>query len=371
MSTGSGPDEFDVSEEETEPLGTRQLKIYNRLRSKFAEYLLEEGKDPRRGKGYPRGTVTVKLSRHHRVMKFIWETEEKTTDLTTDYADTVITALDTDDFRRTNGERYAEGSKRKISNVLENWFEFRGVEWEPDIVFSDERASDNADPFRKPELQELWQASLTYKDIPSYNNLSPEERDEWKGYIAQDLGKPKEDVVPADWGKIDNWKISSLIRTTRSNGWRPALIGRLSVDWYNPETKTIEIPEGKAVKNDSPWDVELTDEGAFALEKWLEQRGNIEKYDGRDEVWLNREGNPYDSGALNNLLDNLMDEAGIEPGTRKLVWYSFRHSIGTYVYDEYKDLKIVAEQLRQNSRDSASRYVHPRPELKREAANIM
>ena len=40
-------------------------------------------------------------------------------------------------------------------------------------------------------------------------------------------------------------------------------------------------------------------------------------------------------------------------------------------YMEYQDLEMVAEQLREKSRTSASKYVHPLPELKKEAAEIM
>ncbi|ELY65821.1 site-specific recombinase xerd [Natronobacterium gregoryi SP2] len=115
----------------------------------------------------------------------------------------------------------------------------------------------------------------------------------------------------------------------------------------------------------------MTDEEALYLENWLDQRELMERYDGRDEIWLNRKANPYDSGPLNDLLDNLMEEADIETRGRKLVWYSFRHSIGTYVYDEYRDLEIVAEQLRQTTTSAASKYVHKLPELKREAAELM
>jgi integrase len=145
----------------------------------------------------------------------------------------------------------------------------------------------------------------------------------------------------------------------------------MKVGWYEPETQTIHIPEGKAPKNDSEWNPTLSDEAAATLEKWLEQRKLRSKYDGRDEIWLNREGNPYGSGTLNDLLDNLIEEAGINSRGRKLVWYSFRHSVGTYIYSEYQDLEMVAEQLRQKSKTSASKYVHPLPELKKEAAEIM
>lgn len=71
------------------------------------------------------------------------------------------------------------------------------------------------------------------------------------------------------------------------------------------------------------------------------------------------------------MIGNLMQEAGIDSRGRKLVWYSFRHSIGTYIYDEYHDLRVVAEALRQNTREAADSYVHLLPELKREAADVM
>jgi site-specific recombinase XerD len=145
----------------------------------------------------------------------------------------------------------------------------------------------------------------------------------------------------------------------------------MKVQWYEPSEKTIYIPEGEAPKNDTYWRADLTDEGALALDKWLEQRELMELYDGRDVIWLTRKGNPYSSGTLNDLLRNLMDEAGIKSQGRNLVWYSFRHSIGTYVFAETKSLKVVADQLRQKSRASAEKYVHPLPEVKREAANIM
>jgi site-specific recombinase XerD len=145
----------------------------------------------------------------------------------------------------------------------------------------------------------------------------------------------------------------------------------MPVQWYNPSDQTIYIPAGEAPKNDQAWEQTLTDEAALALDNWLEQRDNMAIYEGRDEIWLNREGNPYNSATLNNLLRNLMDEAGINQNGRKLVWYSFRHSIGTYVFEEYKSLKPVAEALRQKSRTSAAQYVHSTKEFKREIAGIM
>jgi len=306
------------------------------------------------------------------MVKWVWSTEEQRIEITAEYGDKINTALETDSLRRFDGERYGSGTKRKFNDVLRNWFHFQGVEWEPEFTFSDDAPRNQPDPFRKDELKQIWEASLTYKSIPSYNNLSPDERDRWKAHLAQEFGIPKEDVRPADWDRINNcWKIPSLIRTARSQGWRPDLVGRLEVDWYDPDEKTIYIPEGEAPKNDASWRAELTAEGAQTLDKWLMQRELRELYDGRDEIWLTREGNPYSSGTLNDLLRNLLEEAGIEDRGRNLVWYSFRHAIGTFLYAEYKDREIVAEQLRQKSKEAASKYIHPVPELKREAANIL
>jgi integrase len=370
MNSSNDSTDLVLAEDQFEPLNSRQQKVYNSKLYRFKQYLKQKGKNPKKGTGY--SGVDVRISRLHRVMEWIWNSSGITTEFTIELADAANEALAEDSLCRHNGEQYSDGSKRKINNVLTNWFEFQGIDWEPEYNFTDGRPQDQADPFRKAELRQLWQASLTYKTIPSYNNLSPEERDRWKGHIAQELGKPKEEVRPDDWEKLNkDWKIPSLIRTAREAGWRPDLVARMSVEWYDPEAQTIYIPAGEAPKNDSPWEEELSDEAALALENWLEQRDNCEMYDGRTEIWLTREGNPYKSGTLNDLLRNLMDEAGINQRGRKLVWYSFRHSIGTYVYDEYQDLRIVAEKLRQNSLAAADRYVHPTSELKREAAELM
>jgi integrase len=361
-----------LSDDQATPLKDRQQEVYRDKLARFSEYLTTKGKEPKRDIGYAEDTVTEKISRFHRMVKWIWSNEEPTTEFTAEHGDIVNEALETDSFRTVAGKRFTAGSKRKLNDVLRNWFEFQSVDWEPEYTFSDGNPANQPDPFHKKELKQLWEASLDYKTIPSYNNLTPTERSETKAHIAQELGKPKDEVGPDDWDRINKcWKIPSLIRSTRGHGWRPALIGSMKVDWYEPETQTIHIPEGKAPKNDASWDPKLSDEAAFALEKWLEQRDLRSKYDGRDEVWLNREGNPYDSGPLNELLTDLMEEAGIDTRGRNLVWYSFRHSVGTYVYHEYTDLAIVAEQLRQKSRTSAEKYVHPLPELKKEAAELM
>lgn len=370
--TGSGDRESYLSDSELRPLNDRQRVMYSEEIARFAEYLRTEGKNPIKEIGYADKTVQERVYRFHRMVKWFWSTNGPVVEFSIEEGDAVNEALYTDSLRQSNDDPYADGTKRKFNDVLRNWFAFKRIDWDPEYTFSDGNPENQPDPFLKSELKQLYEASLEYKTVPSYNNLTPEDRSRTKAYLAQELGKPKDEITRDDWDRHNMcWKIPSLIRSTRSHGWRPDIIGRMKVNWYDQDDRTIHIPAGEAPKNDASWTSSLCDQEAFTFDKWLEQRKCREKYDGREEMWLNREGNPYDSSSLNDLLDNLIEEAGISSRGRKLVWYSFRHSVGTYVYNEYTDLEIVAEQLRQKSRESASQYVHPLPELKKEAADIM
>ena len=179
-------------------LGQRQQDIFESKVNRFKQYLRSEGKDPLKQKGYAEKSIGTRVSRVLQAIQWIWEQDGATTEITPEQADQVIESLATDDFRRQDNGRYREDSKRKISDALVNWFQFKDSDWEPDITFQGEASTDNADPFTKNEVSTLWEASLTYKSIPKYNNLSPEERDRWRRYLAQELGKPKNDVNPAD-----------------------------------------------------------------------------------------------------------------------------------------------------------------------------
>lgn len=360
-----------LSREQVRDLNQRQRQVYQEKRQRFISHLREKGKNPHKEIGYADGTVKSMARRVHQVFTYVWtEREEITTDLTHAHADAFAKDLHADERRQNDGSRYSGDSKRKFVDSLVAWFEWTGDEWEPPVSFDSNEPRDNSEPFTRGEMERLWQASLNYKSIPTYNNVDPEERDRWKAHIAQELGVQKDEVTREHWTKLNtSWKIPALIRTAREAGWRCAMVARLKVQWYDEDTQTIRIPREDAVKNNSRWRQKLSDEAADTLEKWLAQRANMTKYDGRDEIWLNRESNPYTSANLNRLLDDLMDEADITPNGRKLTWHSFRHYVGTYTYREYKDLKMVAEVLRQKTKSSAERYVHVPEEMKGEAAS--
>lgn len=240
--------------------------------------------------------------------------------------------------------------------------------WEPAIQFS-QSVFRRADPFTEDERRRLRDAALEYKSIPAYGSLSPDERDRWKGYLAQELGKPKTEVTPADWETVNrDWKIPSLIYTALDAGFRPIEIGRSRTGWLRLDKGTLYIPKEDSSKNRDNWEVVLREETVEILRYWKEQRDAQSKYDETDALWLTREGNRYTSASLNYLLDNLCEEADIDQANRRIVWYSIRHSTGTYMA-EAGNLPQTKEQLRQKRLESAMQYAHSPPKTRRNTLN--
>mgnify|MGYP000132657861 CR=1 FL=1 len=134
----------------------------------------------------------------------------------------------------------------------------------------------------------------------------------------------------------------------------------------DPENGQINNPPEIAVKNDQKWESMLSTRSVRIPEHWLSERSNKPKYDDTGALWLNRKGNRYDSRNPNDLLRNLMDDAGIEPNGRKLTWHSIRHSTGMYVFDQTGNLAYVAEILRHKSLEAAKTYAHPTPESQKD-----
>jgi integrase len=355
-----------------ERLNYRQAVVYQDLLEEYIEWLSTTGKNPNKGEGYSDETVTRRLTSIRQIIYWALENEETSLSLTEAEADAFVDALADDEYRCNDGQPYGTNAKRKFNDTLRSWFRWQngGIDesvWEPNIEFNDRIPANPADPFSKDERPQIYDASLTYKTTPEYGNLSPTERDRRKATIVQELGKSKEDVIPKDFEQINRcWKIPSLISSTLDLGFRPCEIGRAVIDWLRLDKQEVHIPPEDAAKNREHWKIPIRERTARDLQLWCEQRDEREKYDGCDEIWLNRKGNPYTSANLNYLLRNLLDEADINYDDRKLVWYSFRHSTGQYIYDA-SDQMTTAAVLRHKDKRSVTRYAGPTPEQIRQA----
>jgi integrase len=367
----SAKDEVDceyLSEDSLAALNYQQQLIFAEFWEQWLTWIREKGKKPARHIGYSASNVRPLARRVYQVFAYYWNWDKIILELTQEAADHYLEKVDRGDITTQRENEYAEPSKSKFRGALKAYFKYKGVDWTPEISFSKSEPANSSDPFTQRERELLLDAALEYKSPPTYANVTPEERDRWNAWIAQDLGKPKAEVTPEDWETLSrSWKIPSLISSALDAGWRAAMVDRLNVAQINKEKGKVIIPPGKAVKNDAEWKNELSTRTTKILRKWLSQRKNKEKYDDSAAVWLNRKGNRYNSKTLNRLLRNLMDNAGIEANGRKLTWHSIRHSTGMYLYERYGDLGIVAEVLRHQSLESARKYAHPTPESKQSA----
>jgi len=367
MPDGDQPEFEFLGPDSLSHLNYQQTVLYQGHWEGLLKYLRSSGKNPKRNRGYSESNVRPIARRIHQVHLYAWDNGPVSTTLSTELADQFVDALNNDTILNSDDEPYAEGSKRKFTQALQAYFSYRGIDWKPNIRFSEEQATFASDPFTLNEREHLLNASFDHISPPSYSNVSPDERDRWNAHLAQALGKPKQSIGPADWDELKKcWKVPGLISTALDCGWRAAMVGRLTTSLVNLDEGRIQIPPDVAVKNDQHWDAELSDRSTKMLRRWIDQRDNRTKYDDSDLIWLNRKGNQYNSKTLNDLLGNLIDEAEIDDQGRRLTWHSIRHSTGMYVYDQHKDLELVAEILRHSTLEAARKYAHPTPESKQD-----
>jgi len=369
-------DEFSVVPEPAlDYLNARQVDEYHDYRLRLLTWLVTAGKSPGDDEGLALRTAKNYASRMDQFYRWLWEHHGYTTRVPHERADQYVTSLARDTLCQTTGTPYSESSKRKLVNAVSKLAEWRHLEfgddrWEPDRTFS-ETAANHADVFTIAERHRLREGVLEFETIPAYNNLSPPERDRWKAYLAQRLGKPKAEVSPQDWTvQNTSWKFPSLIRTALDAGLRPCEVERAETDWVRAEKETLYIPKEDASKNRENWEVALRPDTVMALQKWLEQRTNQTKYDGRKALWLNRQANPYTSNTLNHWLRKLCDDVGIDRENRNLTWYSIRHSVGTLMVSN-GTLAEARDQLRHKSTESTMQYVHTTPDDRRKTLEKM
>jgi hypothetical protein len=319
-------------------------------------WMVHKGNNSRRGIGINESTAKNYVSRLDQLFRFGYQ-HNKITDgmvIQDEQADDLLFMIDQGEitkYQGNDGGEYSESAKRKFANSLEKYFSWRYHEgsmeyvWEPKIDFSDGKG-ESAYRFSYSELGSLFKEAQTYGSLPSYYDTPESERERINGLVAQRLGIPKDEVTRDDWLHAD-WskKVNALVVVGFDAGLAPVEIKNAERHWFRPKKKTFKIPTEFACKEREKEEVGLSDKSVDALSKWFKERRHLEKYDGSNKIWLNREANPYQSGSLCNLIRNLSEEAGIETEDRKIVWYSLRKTMGSNVTDE-GELSEANDQLR-------------------------
>lgn len=350
-------------------LGQRQLVDYRSEREDCLRWLLSFGKDPAKAEGYAETTVASRIYRMDHFYRYVWDDQDHyTTSVTHDHADAWMQELAYDDYSDAHRD-----CCQKAVMMLFKWraHERGGDEWDPEIRFSSgSKTTVPRDFLTRDERKFIREASLEYGSIPHYNNVTPEERDRMKAYLAQRFEKPKTDVTKADWDRANGWKIPSLVGASLDAGLRPIEVGRAVTSWVDLENGIFRIPKEESSKNEGHWRVSLSDRTVKMLDRWLDQRATLELYDGRNELWLTREANTYGSSTLRRLLHDLCDIAGIDYEDRQMSWYTIRHSTGTYMTRE-EDLAAAQAQLRHKCPETTMKYDQAPVEDRQDALNRM
>lgn len=325
------------------------------------------GKNPEQGEGYAYDTANGRAYRLDLFYRWVWDQEERyTTQITHDHADEYMRKLAYGDTSQEN-----KASHLKAVKMLFRWraWEFGDEEWEPELSFSTNTGNTNPKGFlTREERRAIREAALEVGSVPTYDNLTPEQRDRWKAHLAQRFEKPKEEVVPADFKRANSWKIPSLLWTALDAGLRPIEVERSTVKWVDTDNCLLRIPKEDSSKNSDNWTVSLTERTANALDRWLTEQEQYEKYEDSDALWLNRVGNPYNYNSLNRLFRKVCKIASVSADDR--TFYSIRHSVGTYMARE-EDLAAAQAQLRHRSPQTTMRYDQAPVEDRRDALNKM
>ena len=357
-----------VPEPSKQYLNPRQLQDYRAEREDCLTWLFTRGKEPDKHEGYALSTLKSRGRRMDRFYRWIWDEEGGyTVNITNDHADAWLKHLARQDMSGAHKSNF-----QKALQALYKWrhHERGAAQWEPSIRFSESHAFQPRDYFTREERAKLREAALEYGSVPSYDNLSPDQRDRWKTHLAQRFEKPKAEVRAADWERANGWKIPSLVWTSLDVGLRPVKVRRAKPSWVDVDNHVLRIPKSDSAKSHENWVVGVRERTAEVLGRWIDQRKTYPKYDDEEHLWLTQKGNPYKSASLKYTLMRLCEIAGIETETRQLSWYAIRHSVGTYMARE-EDLAAAQAQLRHKSPRTTMRYDQTPVEDRRDALNRM
>lgn len=334
-------------------LDKRQLLDYRQHRAQYIKWLLNLGKDPQHFQGYAKSSARSRADKHDQFCRWVWsEYDGYTLSITHDHADAYMKEIAYRDLKPSSRPTY-----QKALDAYFRWkAEERGSdEWETDRSFY--HRPDTTIPrdyFTQEERRQLREAALEYGSVPNYHSVSVTERREWKKYLAQRYSKSMDEVSKEDWERANGWKYASMVWVGIDAALRPIEVERATTEWVDLDEGVLWIPRSDS-KNDEQWEVALTERATNALGKWIDQRQNYDRYDGRDELWLTKYGNPYDKNSLSRLVKRLCDIATIETGNRKATWYSIRRGTITDMVTE-GDLSTARQQARHKDPRSTMRY---------------
>ena len=358
--TESGPtDALDLSRyklvpaPDAEQLSPEEQSEYRAFRRAFIAWLHVEGKDPASVEGYAPKTVENTAYRTSKFFRYVWEEEGQfTLEVRPKHADGYLDNLAYSDA----SDAHCDGERKALLRLfrwLSNEREYPA--WEPKRSFSPTSSVRPPDYLTLEERSQVREAALAYGSIPAYNDLSPTARRRWKQYLADLHGIEPSAVQPSHWDGIQGWKHPSLVWCSLDAGLRPHEVEHARVEWVDLQNQLLRIPVEQSAKNEENWHVALTKRTTDALASWLAERECYEMYDGRDVLWLTREGNPYGSQSLRRLLARLCELAEISTDNRQLSWYAIRHSVGTYMVRE-RGLAAAQAQLRHKRPETTMKY---------------
>jgi len=347
-------------------LGDKQHHEYRAYRETFLKWLLHEAKDPDRAIGYSPYTVYETGYRAAKFDRWVWDQHNG-------YTYPPGTA-DADGYLKEVAYKdLAQSTKGKLEEMLQRytrWLDTRFDigDWDPNYSFQSAGGGSPQDFLTREERRQIREAVMDYDSARNYDALSPEQRDRWREYVAQQRGVV--DPTPNDYEAVESWKYTSIVWASLDAGLRPVEVRTARTSWVDTENAVLRIPKEDAAKGEQDWQVSLRDNTAEALEEWLLEREHRLKYDEIDTLWLTREGNGYGSKSLSRLLSRLCGLAGIPTENRQLSWYAIRHSVGTYMTRE-EGLAAAQSQLRHTSEQTTMKYDQAPVEDRRDALDRM
>lgn len=351
-----------------ERLSERELVDYRSLRESLIQWSLNIGKNPDQAEGYAYDTVRARANRLDIFYRWVWDQEDGyTATVTHEHADQYMQELAYGDSSDTH-----KANVQKAIKMLFKWrhHQYGDDLWDPKMSFSGRTSTQPRDFLTRDERAKIREAALEYGSTPHYKSLDPDERQEWKAYLAQRFEKPKRAIGKDDFARANGFKIPSLVWTSLDAGLRPIEVERATTSWVDVENCLLRIPQEESSKNRDNWIVSIQERTARALDEWLDERNLYPRYESTDALWLTREGNPYGSSALKYLLNRLCDIADIPTENRQMSWYAIRHSVGTYMARE-EGLAAAQSQLRHRSSHTTMKYDQAPVEDRRDALDRM